>query len=294
MGAGEHGESLLVREAGRARGRRWALRWLSAGSSGDHREQLRADLLDLACCALPAIVLPARFGVEEATGRGFLLRPYVDGAEIHLAARGATPRQVLRLLAASVEALSGLHRAGFYHGNLKPSNLIVPRGALCARRPGVPRVVLCDAAWWRDGAEEARGRDLEALGKLFDPLLARGLGPGSEERREPAGDLLRDLERVLGKLLSARSRRGNGGAEEILDDLRRLLGAGSARPLPAPDRFHGRGEELSQAAAHLAGQGPRLLAVSGEAGSGKSFLLRRLALEAQLLGHFTVSVQCYG
>jgi DNA-binding NtrC family response regulator/tetratricopeptide (TPR) repeat protein len=161
--------------------------------------------------------------------------------------------------------------------------------------------------------------DLRALGRIFERLLA-GKGPGAARKSsaEEIGELPAGVPVDLARVVLALLRPGAGpryaDAGQLLEDLRRLPGGrGSMRPVP-PECFVGRKDELDRVRARLGEQergggyrrqlrfaqrrgsvpAPAAIAVTGEAGAGKSAFLRRLALEAQLLGHRTVSIRCHG
>src|SRR5262249_20431999 len=103
-----------------------------------------------------------------------------------------------------------------------------------------------------------------------------------------------DAERVVMKLLSPEPARRYQDARAVADDLRRLAGAKAPDPPAAPDAFLGRAKELSLALRSLTEKDrPSVVAISGEAGVGKSAFLRRLGLEAQLEGHRTIGLRCF-
>src|SRR5437867_3377924 len=145
---GKSGGTSFLAEDGTARRPRWVLRWLPWRGSGSLREQLRKDIGDLASLSHPALALPVAFGIEAETKRAYLLRPYIEGSDILMALQGKAPADLIPWMGAATEALSILHRAGVSHGNLKTSNVLVPKGALFARTLRGPRVVLCDPACW--------------------------------------------------------------------------------------------------------------------------------------------------
>ncbi len=192
----------------------------------------------------------------------------------------------------------------------------MPRAAL-ARRPSGPRLVLTDPAWSlearqsasndgararpssRDGppASPAFGSDLHALGAAFYRLLVgrnveadSGFPPSP---REVNPELSVDLDRLLMKLLNPEPDRGYQSAAALVEDLGRLGASPSSTPSGAPDCFVGRREELGRAVARLERKRPTAIGVRGEAGMGKSALLRRLELEAQLMEYRTFGARCY-
>ena len=299
----------------RPRGRRpvWVLKWIP-GSTAALRDELRRDVLELATLRHESLALPVRFGLDRERARGFLLRPYVEGSDLFRASQGKAPDEMVPWLLSAAEALGVLHRFGLVHGNVKPSNVLVPHRALFARRARMRRVVLCDPDCRREPAiEEASVRpperepgdvatvssDLYSLGALFYFVLTRtppdALGDGFPVRltdRHP--EIPVDLERCVMKLLSPDPARRYQRCAELVADLRRL-GKSSSRMSPdIAEGFFGRRAEVDRCVSRLfADAAPAAVAVTGEAGVGKSALLQRVALEAQLAGLEVAHVRCY-
>ncbi|MBI4605504.1 MAG: AAA family ATPase, partial [Planctomycetes bacterium] len=296
LGRRPGGASFLAAEGGRGRRPRWVLRWLPRSVAGP---ALRADLADLASLSHAALALPVAFRTDPETRRAYLVRPYVDGCGIGTALEGKAPRDLVPWLCAAAEALAILHRAGLAHGSVKPSNLLVPRAALFARAPRGPRVVLCDPSVGPLEPRATPAGDLEALGRIFHGLLtgraadAGQPGPLPDIRElNPAVPV--DLARILSKVLHPDPAKGYRGAGSLLEDLRTLAGRRSAGPRHTPACFVGRDEEVTRAVSFLREAGrPGAIAVLAGAGMGKTAFLRRLALEAGLLGYRPVSIRCY-
>ncbi|MCZ6792408.1 MAG: sigma 54-interacting transcriptional regulator, partial [Planctomycetota bacterium] len=307
--------SFLAAERGRRRPR-WVLKPLpvSPPEDGALRSELRSDFLDLASFRHPSLALPEGIVRELGSGRPYLRRSYVEGSDIRSALRSLSPRELCPWMAAAAEALDVLHRFGFLHRNIKLSNCMIPRKMSVSGRRRDVRVVLCDPAWWPAGSGPSpRDRptastpvgaprvsdDLYAFGWMFYTLL---VGEDVEPREggfplspsEVRGDVPLDLERILMKLLNPEPERRYASAAELLDDLGLLR---ETRPLHRsrpPDSFVGRGDELARAVNALEDRDRAVvLAVTGEAGMGKSVFLERLALEAQVLGYRTVTARCY-
>ena len=300
MGATAEGTSFLTFQSRRARRPRWVLRWIGHAPSGSLRSVLREDMGRLATLSHPALAAPVSFGVEPETREGYVLRPYVEGSEMLAALHGRAPKEILPWLLSAASALGILHRFGLLHRNLKPSNFIIPRAALFTRQPRGPGVVLCDPAWWPD--REARATtalDLHALGKVFyrvltgrDPEVTESGLPPSPSELNPAVPL--DLERLVLKLLHPDPSKRYPNAASLMEDLYLLSGGKRPPPAPAPECFLGRDSELKETLACLSDpMQAAALAITGEAGMGKSAFLRRLAVEAEVLGHRTVLVRFY-
>src|SRR5262245_12768263 len=292
-------ESFLASESRRVKRPRWVLKWLPAENMASLREKLRADLTDLLSLTHPALAFPTSFGADGETGRAYLLRPYIEGSEILFATRDKSPAEILPWLLSAAEALGILHRFGFLHRNLKASDLIVPRRALAARSTRRPHVVLCDPAWWAEGKHPAKepASDHSALGAIFCRILG-GKEPRVGEDGLPAPllelnpELPIDFERMVMKLLHPDPGKRYRETAELVDDLRRLCGPKAPLVPAAPDFLFDRKDELRRAVACLEG-GPRAIAVTGEAGMGKSAFVRRLQLEAELIGYRTLTIRCY-
>ena len=103
-----------------------------------------------------------------------------------------------------------------------------------------------------------------------------------------------DLERLVLKLLHPDPAKGYRDAATLIQNLRLLSGRKALTPWPTPECFVGRKDELAPLIQSLEGsKRPRAIAITGEAGLGKSTVLRRLALEAGILGYRAISVRCY-
>jgi DNA-binding NtrC family response regulator/tetratricopeptide (TPR) repeat protein len=323
LSSGRQGRSFLARPRRPIRGGRCVLKILEGTRGIPLTECLREDILDLASLGHPSLALPERFGSSDEE-EDYIVRPFVDGADIVSALRGAPPRDLAPWLAAAAEGLGVLHRAGILHRNLKPSNLMVPRASLPRRRASTPRVVLCDPAWWPDGAglsredgfstrapELAEGSrsttasDLHALGGVLHAAIT-GHPPriGRDGLPLPAAEIdprvPQDLDRLLLKLLARDPRVRYQTVEALVEDLRSLAPRKGKAAVPA-ECLVGREEEIAGCARVLGSAmgptgkpvRPAAITVSGAAGMGKTAFLRRLALEAQVRGYETVSVRCH-
>ena len=314
-GRGREG-GFLVTERRRGRQPRWVLKKLPFLRGRIPRDRLRNDILEVASLKHERLLLPSFFGLDPRRQMAFLLRPYVAGSDLLSAGETRSVREIIPWMIAAAEALGLLHSFGLLHRNVKASNFIVQRKALFSRQPREAAVCLSDPAWWPDG-EGARGKmeavapelragahatpasDLYALGSVFyqlltqrTPQLGKNRFPPPPTQHDP--ELPLDAERVVMKLLNPEPARRYQDARAVADDLRRLPGPKAPDPPVAPDAFLGRARELSLVLKSLREKGrPSVVAISGEAGVGKSAFLRRLGLEAQLEGHRTVSWRCF-
>jgi DNA-binding NtrC family response regulator/Tfp pilus assembly protein PilF len=298
------GRSFRVAEPGKRRPR-WVLKPIGLGDPAGLREGLRRDFADLASLRHPSLAMPESVGFDRGRGGACILRPYIDGADVARALAGSSPAAMLPWLTALAEALACMHRLGLGHRNLKPANVLVP-GTVPSMPARAPRLVVCDPAWWPEGPREAlqasapapADADLLAAGAIVQGLLDacdRIPSGAPRARRSSArgGELAVDLERIARKLAQPDAARNYRSFDELSEDLRRLGGREAARRVLVPGCFLGREEELAQARAWLAAPHEAALAVSGEAGAGKSAFLERLAIEAQLLGFRTVALRCF-
>ncbi|HVR74696.1 MAG TPA: AAA family ATPase, partial [Planctomycetota bacterium] len=291
-------QGLLLAERGRSRAS-WLLRWLPVRADAQLNEELRPDTGALALLEHPSLALPRSFGTEPDSGRAYLLRPHVEGADILSALREVSPAELGPWFLAAAESLGVLHRFGHFHGNIKGSNLIVPRGAPGARKPRGPRVVLCDPAWHREepaDSADSMARDLLDLGTVFNLLLTGGRTPqeGATEASiaGPDAGVPIDLARIVARLLETDPRRRYGSVSGVTSDLR--LVSDEAVASPPPECFVGRAGELGAALAALGGgDRPGVLAVAGEAGMGKSAFIRLLICEAELRGFRAIRARSY-
>ena len=290
---GAAGETLVVSRRSGARRERHVLKWLPSVT--------RPDLAAITGSSHRALAMPSAFRTDAATGRRCLLRPYIHGMDLAQALRGKTPAEAIPWLASACDSLRILHEAGWAHGNLKAPNLLVPRSAVFSRRQGTPRVILCDpAASPPPGGDAASlDDDVLALGRVFYSIFA-----GEEPRPGPDGlpaapaawspGMPVDLDRLLAWVLHPDPARRCRDVLALLEALRGLSGARAPKPLPPLDRPPDPGAVDRARSALLSGEDARVLAIAGEAGSGKSGLLRRIELEAELLGHRAVRLRRRG
>ena len=288
----------------RRSGQLYVLKWIR-GSNAPPFNELASHSLDLASLSHPSLALPQSIGRDAETGLYFYLRPYVEGTNIGDAALGREPQEILVWFVLAAEALACLHRFGFPHRDLRPSKVLVTRSALHGRRLRGPAVVLCDPSLRKLPDNSSAGlssdvaSDVYALGKVFTIALT-GREPEIADNGFPLsiadrGDRVSvDLDRLVMKLLHPDPQRRYRDVNDLLVDLRRLAKSRVTRRVVPADCFLGREEELEFARdALFSAARPTALAISGQAGIGKSAVLRRVALEAQARGYRVVSLRCY-
>jgi serine/threonine-protein kinase PknK len=108
----------------------------------------------IALSGLEGIGLPRvmRFGRLPHSGRPYLIRELVRGSSLEQLLGGSVPtKRILVALAKAAEQLTLVHRAGFFHGDVKPANIIVSDTGV------VTLVDLGLAAPWRDAGVTAPG-----------------------------------------------------------------------------------------------------------------------------------------
>lgn len=235
-------------------------------------------------------------------------------AEDLTALRGSPENLIVRHVAEIARALAHLHRHGIVHADVKPQN------ALLASTHGLRRALLSDlglagmdrtsrgsleyaAPEVLEGAAPSAASDLYSLGVTLHELLS---GTNPFARSAPAEVVRahfdgpptlrasRGLQAVVEKLLARDPRSRYLQADELIE----ALGAASGTDLQAegeglaPDciglgTLRGRDDELARFQDALArsrgGKGTQLW-VAGPTGSGKSRLLRRFKVAAELGG----------
>ena len=312
LSAGPEVSSYLATDPRGSRGNRWVLKSLELdGLERRPRNRLRRDLVELASLSHISLALPSVFAAEAGSGRISWARRFIDGVELPTVIKGCSPAEAVRWMVLTTEALELLHRFGFLHRSLKPTNFFVPRSVLSTREKGEARVVLCDPAWWPDsedhrwqgnflapelksGESATFASDLFSLGVVFHRLLTgKDAKPGQRVTLRPGSEgkaaFLTDLSRILSKLLSVDPRSRYQKAQTLIEDLRGLSELPSSGVTALPDYLFGRREELERITKALGDQHQALgFAICGEAGMGKSVLLRRINIEAELLGYRTV------
>jgi signal transduction histidine kinase/tetratricopeptide (TPR) repeat protein len=226
--------------------------------------------------------------------------------------RGSPESLIVRHVAEIARALSYLHRRGMVHADVKPQN------ALLAGPPESRRAILGDlglagnektsrgsleyaAPEVLSGGAPSVASDLYSLGVTLHELLS---GSNPFARKLPAEvvrahfdappelSASRGLKAVVGKLLAQDPHSRYGQADEVIEALAAASdielqpdGEGLAADCIGLGDLFSRDGELARFEARLAGVRDgkgALLSIAGSAGSGKSRLLRRFKVVAEL------------
>jgi tetratricopeptide (TPR) repeat protein len=211
LGRGGIGEAFLAVE--NATGRRGVLKRVLKTSLAKKIDSLRKEFETLSRLAHPNIARVFEYGEDEEAV--FFFEEFVDGGDLFAATQSADYNQILSCLVQILRALNHLHGQGILHGDLKPENVLVVRGAPLFREDAV-KLIDFGLAKHLNGAsprekpsgtihflapEMLTGRgydhraDLFALGVCLYKMLA-GRYPFEEER----GNLSRLVDAQLKKM----------------------------------------------------------------------------------------------
>ncbi len=220
------------------------------------------------------------------------------------------------------DAVAGIHDAGFVHRDLKPSNVLVTTG-------GEPRVLdFGVVSWWAVGEtltntgglvgtpsfmspEQVAGlpvtgfTDVFAIGlMLYEGVLGRRPSPDSPhgwllsqclQRTQPmvcrAPRVPRAFSALIDRCLTLEPT-ARPTARELGQLLQGVLTGSSGMDWPEPWIFQSRRPELRLLDEAVQGHGPRMVIVSGPAGSGRRRLVEQARRRALLRGVRSESGRC--
>ncbi len=284
LGRGGGGEVWSVRD--RYVGADFALKVLGDDASEPEMAALVREAVALSGLEGLGVPRVQRFGRLPGTGRPFMVRELVQGESLLDVIEGGRdlPR-ALDAIARAADQLTDVHRAGLFHGDVKPANVIV------AADGAATLVDLGLSAPWQEGGATPEGLTPKyAAPELFDgrPLTARAevyaLGATLAEALDKARCAPPErcaLEEVSARAISAEPERRFPSVDEFAVALRRAAGLrqptlDAEPPLGWPvvgiDATAGR---LRDATCSL--PPGAILRVQGPAGSGRTVLVRRLA-----------------
>ncbi len=287
LGKGGGGEVWAVRD--RHSGRKYALKVLAEEASEREMSALVREAVALSGLEGLGVPRVVRFGLLPRSGRAFLVRELVEGQSLEeIMSEGASLR-ALTALSRAADQLTVLHRAGLFHGDVKPANIVVELGG---------RATFVDlglAAPFREGGAQAEGLTPRyAAPELFQdaPLTVRAevyaLGVTLAEivtesrRSELSAEHLRELLAVAKRATLTQPSDRFPSVDEFASALRRAAGLpASAEPeaeevalWPVVGIDTTSAQLLERVSALEPGQHLRIV---GAPGSGRTALLRRTA-----------------
>jgi len=304
LGRGGVGAVFLVKDEHQG-GALLALKRISESADDSVVRALRREFQALAAIRHPRIAVVHDFGRiregDEMPPGAFFTRDYVEGDPLVEASRGRDLAAIVEILVDLCHALVPLHRSGLVHGDLKPDNVLVDRagrvrlidfGLLRRETETVDGGTLAYLApeALRGGGADVRA-DLYGLGATMAHVLFGS--PRFEASSKPAVAGAEALRPIVARLMSADPAARFPDAEEVAASLARAVP--SARPAPAEPwavvlpRVSGE-EELARLEAAYEDRlmrrsgGDPLVVLVGDAGSGRTTLLREFKWRAQLRG----------
>ena len=312
----------------RSSGRECALKRLEADLPAAEHDSLRHEFEALMRVRHPGIVSAFELGFAP-DGTPYYTMEYVPGAAADQAIGPGDWPAFFACASQLAHALEALHAAGVVHGDIKPSNVLVARGArglvdvrlldlglaaLLGRarkgHRGTPGYAAPEVV---GGSPSSIASDLHAFGATLYVLALGcaanskwppGQGPRPPHPRTDAALVLEEasvpkaLARLVLRLLAVDPAVRPASAREVRHELERLHPA-AKRSLTERLRHVvtvGRQHELARLERWLAAapKGPPLLLLSGEAGTGRSTLLAELAARASLAGHPVIRLEPSG
>ncbi|HET9299875.1 MAG TPA: serine/threonine-protein kinase, partial [Candidatus Polarisedimenticolaceae bacterium] len=320
LGQGGGGTVHLVED--RVRGVTLALKTLAAGEP-EREAGLRREFALLASLRHPNLVEVFDLTVDPATKLPRFSMEHVEGDDLLTAVRREGPGTAAELAAEALRALGLLHAMGLVHRDVKPGNLLVRHAARLGSRvvvldfglalrggeapaPTAGTLPYMAPELWSGGGADARS-DLYGLGAVLHEAI-HGSPPVPFD-----GDLTAFVEAVrsgkrahlplpegwppalalwLDALLATDPADRPADAGEALA----RLAASTGRALPfetpagraarlASGRPPGREEEVQALWTALEQAGPRLVWLTGEAGIGKTRIVRWMLADAIARGH---------
>jgi len=294
LGKGGGGEVWAVRD--RFSQRKFALKVLAEGASDREMSALVREAMALSGLEGLGVPRVVRFGRLARSGRAFLVRELVEGQSLEALMLEGELMKALTALSRAADQLTVLHRAGLFHGDVKPANIVVEASG---------RATFVDlglAAPFRDGGSRAEGltpryaapellrgapltvrAEVYALGVTLTEMV-------EESRRSSLNSaMLRELGAVAERAMLTQPAERFPSVDEFASALRRAaglsatpeVGAEQAAPWPVVGVETTSAALLDRVRALEPGQHLRIL---GAPGSGRTTLLRRVAWSLGVLG----------
>jgi transcriptional regulator with GAF, ATPase, and Fis domain len=276
--------------------RKYALKVLAEDASDREMSALVREAMALSGLEGLGVPRVVRFGRLPRSGRAFLVRELVEGQSLEQLMLAGEGLKALTALARAAEQLTVVHRAGLFHGDVKPANIVVESSG---------RATFVDlglAAPFRDGGSRAEGltpryaapellrgapltvrAEVYALGVTLTEIV-------QESRRSSLNSaMLQELSAVAERAMLAQPSERFPSVDEFASALRRAAGLSGAREAGAEQAAlwpvvgveSTSAELLDRVRALEPGQHLRML---GEPGSGRTTLLRRVAWSLGVLG----------
>ncbi|HEY0463957.1 MAG TPA: protein kinase, partial [Polyangiaceae bacterium] len=294
LGKGGGGEVWAVRD--RYSERKYALKFLAEEASEREMSALVREAVALSGLEGLGVPRVVRFGRLPRSGRAFLVRELVEGQSLEEVMDEGESLRALSALARAADQLTVLHRAGLFHGDGKPANIVVELGG---------RATFVDlglAAPFRDGGSQAEGltpryaapellrgapltvrAEVYALGVTLSEIV-------SESRHSSLNSaLLSELTAVAERAMLAQPADRYPSVDEFASALRRAAGLAAVSEAEAEQVALWPVVGVETTSAQLL-EGVRALEPSehlrivGAPGSGRTALLRRLAWSLGVLG----------
>jgi serine/threonine-protein kinase PknK len=285
LGKGGGGEVWAARD--RVTGRVVALKLLPEGADAPEMHALVREATALSGIEGLGVPQVLHFGRLPKSNRAYMVRDLVEGSSLaDLIKKGRDTVSSLSAIAQAADLVTRLHRALLLHGDIKPANIIVGTDG------SATLVDLGLAAHWQEGGAKPEGLTPRYaapelfMGEALTPraeVFALGASTGEVLSRAGAsldGELRAAVQKVVEKATAEVATERYPSADEFVQALRAAAKLHSA---PA-----GGGMQvwsivgIDEVSADLLdrvralGQGAGLV-VSGQPGSGRSTLVRRLA-----------------
>ena len=296
LGKGGGGEVWAVRD--RVTGTELALKVLSEDAGEAETMALVREAVTLSGLEGLGVPRVVAFGSLPGSTRRFLVRELVDGKSLEDVMESGDG-EWLRPVAFAADQLTVLHRAGLFHGDIKPANVIVGED-------GTGTLVdLGLATPWREGGARAKGLTPKyAAPELLvgDALTVRGevyaLGATLLDALGARGDeLTKAMRDALGKIAKRATEEDPQSRYPSIDELASALKSAAKLETRAFDEAAAWPVLGLDGAAHaLTEQVERIepgaaLAVVGPTRSGRTTLIRRLSWSLGVSGAPVANVE---